>query len=229
MSVKNGKDYLYLVWKSTTKHKRYIVGQLTKNGKYEFCYRDDLQEAINAGFKPLVAFPDLSQTYYSDTLFQGFASRLPDKKRKDINKILDRYGLKDYDEYELLKRSHAILPIDTFEFVDPVFNANEPFVREFFISGLRHYMSCFGEDCKKKEAITRGDELLLEIDEGNVEDINAVKVLTKENCHIGYIPRYYSETVKEIIKAGRKISCNVTMVNAERNCDECIKMQLKVE
>ena len=90
-------------------------------------------------------------------------------------------------------------------------------------------MSCFGEDCKKKEAITRGDELLLEIDEGNVEDINAVKVLTKENCHIGYIPRYYSETVKEIIKAGRKISCNVTMVNAERNCDECIKMQLKVE
>ena len=120
MSYKNGKDYLYLVWQDKVSRRQYIVGQLSKNGRYEFCYSNEIEEAQKAGFELLVAFNDRNKIYYSDTLFMAFASRLPDKKRKDIQQILQKYGLQEYDAYELLKASGASLPIDSLKFVDPI-------------------------------------------------------------------------------------------------------------
>ena len=67
MSKKNGKDYLYLIWKSETTRRQYTVGQLTKNGQYEFQYTKEIDEALEVGFVPLVAFPDLKKTYYMVT------------------------------------------------------------------------------------------------------------------------------------------------------------------
>ena len=55
--------------------------------------------------------------YRSEELFPAFSSRLPDRKRKDIDKILKKYNLDEYDTYELLKRSGAKLPIDNLQFV----------------------------------------------------------------------------------------------------------------
>lgn len=60
--------------------------------------------------------------YKCEELFPVFSSRLPDRKRKDIKKILEKYGLKEYDSYQLLKRSGARLPIDNLQFVDPILN-----------------------------------------------------------------------------------------------------------
>ncbi|KAK2322454.1 DNA-binding protein, partial [Clostridioides difficile] len=68
-----------------------------KNGLYEFSYEYEIDEAIKAGFNALISFDDISKTYYSEDLFSPFASRLPDKKRKDINKILDKYDMSEYD------------------------------------------------------------------------------------------------------------------------------------
>ena len=58
MSYKNGKDYLYLVWQDKVSRRQYIVGQLSKNGRYEFCYSNEIEEAQKAGFELLVAFND---------------------------------------------------------------------------------------------------------------------------------------------------------------------------
>ena len=60
MSIKDGKDYLYLIWKSEKSRKQYIVGQLIKNGQYEFQYYSDVETAINDGFMPLLCFQDLN-------------------------------------------------------------------------------------------------------------------------------------------------------------------------
>ena len=73
MSLQNGKDYLYLIWQDSVSRRQFIVGQLSKNGEYEFRYSDDISLALNAGFQPLVAFEDISKTYYSDKLFPAFA------------------------------------------------------------------------------------------------------------------------------------------------------------
>ena len=85
MSIKDGKDYLYLIWKSNATGRQYIVGQLTKNGQYEFQYCKEYEEAIEAGFKPLVSFENPNTIYTCNDLFPVFASRLPDRKRKDTH------------------------------------------------------------------------------------------------------------------------------------------------
>ena len=50
-------------------------------------------------------------------LFAVFGARLPDKRRPEIKEILETYGMTEYDEFELLKRSGAKLPTDNYEFV----------------------------------------------------------------------------------------------------------------
>lgn len=87
MSVKDGKDYLYLIWKSEQTRNQYIIGQLTKNSQYEFQYGEEVQSAITDGFKPLLCFPDLNKVYKDDKLFAIFKSRLPDKKEKTFKQF----------------------------------------------------------------------------------------------------------------------------------------------
>ena len=48
-----------------------------------------------------------------------FSSRLPNPKRRDMDKILEKYGLAQYDGYELLRKNGGRLPIDTYEFICP--------------------------------------------------------------------------------------------------------------
>lgn len=131
MPQKDGKDYLYLIWKSEKSRKQYVIGQLIKNGQYEFQYADDIQNAINDGFTPLLCFPDVDKVYTDTKLFSVFASRLPDKKRKGIQNILKKYNLEEYDEYMLLKRSGARLPIDSLEFIDPILDMDGSGTRIF--------------------------------------------------------------------------------------------------
>lgn len=119
MSLGEGKDYIYLTWRDTETNIKYIIAQLSKNVQYEFNYGFEVHEAMKKGFKLLICFEQINKLYKSDILFPAFSSRLPDKKRQGIEKILLKYGMKEYDEYNLLKRSGARLPIDKLEFIDP--------------------------------------------------------------------------------------------------------------
>ena len=175
MSLRDGKDYLYLIWKSGQSGQQYIVGQLTRNSRYEFRYCDEVRNAIEDGFVPLLCFPDLDKQYEDEKLFSVFSSRLPDKKRKNIKDILKKYGLEDYDEYTLLKRS-----------------------------------------------------IFLKRDSENKHDANAVQMLDYSGKIIGYIPRYYSSSVAELLEAKKKISCHVYNVDKSKNCNECIKVIMEI-
>lgn len=92
MSLKDGRDYLYLIWKEQESKRRYTVAELSKNAKYRFQYGHEIKLAMLAGFEPLIAFPDIDKIYESEALFSVFASRLPDPKRKGIDKILKKYN-----------------------------------------------------------------------------------------------------------------------------------------
>ena len=203
MSVKYGKDYIYLVWKDIKTRRRYIVGELSKNGKFEFAYGFEVDEAIEHGFKLLISFEDKDKIYESDILFPVFSSRLPDMKRRGIDKILNKYGLEYYDDFKLLKRSGAKLPIDKLEFIDPILDENEDVIKRiFYLAGSRHYIGCFGESCNNSVKFNKDDKLKLELEPNNKFDKNAVKVLTLNNIHIGYIPRFYCESVVNLIQKG---------------------------
>ena len=227
MLQKDGKDYLYLIWKSEHSRKQYIVGQLVKNGQYEFRYAEELQAAVDDGFTPLLCFPDVQKVYTDKKLFPVFTSRLPDRKRRDIQNILDKYNLEEYDEYLLLKRSGARLPIDNFEFIDPIMDLDENIVRIFSLAGVRHYRGCDGENCEKAISVARGDEIVLRKEPDNSYDKNTVQALDVSGHLLGYIPRYYSEGVIKLMESNKKISCRVYYVDNDKNCNECIKVIIK--
>ena len=147
MSRANNRDYIYLIWKDYKTRQRYIVGELSKNGKYEFKYRINSRDRVmEKGFEPLIAFPDINEVYESYEIFPAFSSRLPDKRRKDIKEILSKYKLEKYDAFELLKKSGGKLPTDSLEFIDPIFLDEKNIEREFYIAGVRHYDYCNGEE-----------------------------------------------------------------------------------
>ncbi len=229
MSVKDGKDYLYLIWKSEQTKKQYIIGQLIKNGQCEFQYGEEVQSAITDGFKPLLCFPDLNKVYKDDKLFAVFKSRLPDKKRKNIQAILNKYDLKEYDDYMLLKRSGARLPIDNLEFIDPILNLDKDVIRIFFMAGVRHYLDCDGKDCTQAIKVTRGDEVFLWKEPNNSYDQNAIQLLDSSGKVLGYIPRYYSKGVIELLKLEKKILCHIYNVDKNKNCNECIKVIMEIK
>lgn len=228
MSKKEGRDYLYLIWKDSQTRKNYIVGELSKNGQYEFRYTGEVNEAISVGFELLISFKNLEKTYTSDTLFPTFSSRLPDKKRRDLDKILKKYNLETFDEYDLLKRSGARLPIDNLEFIDPIFldDNKENINRFFYVAGVRHYLGCSGENCYNTIDIKPLEELYLEPEPFNQYDSRAVKILNSNNDHIGYLPRYYCESVLELLKEGFKYKLTVIDVNKDKDCSECIKVKI---
>lgn len=228
MAIKDGKDYLYLIWKCSSNRRQYIVGQLTKNGQYEFEYCKEIQAAIQAGFTPLVSFEKTDVVYKSENLFPVFASRLPDRKRKDIKKILEKYGLDEYDAYQLLKKSGAKLPIDNLQFIDPILNYKSNFEKSFYVAGVRHYLGCNGNTCENAIPVTIGDQLFCVRESDNLHDKNAICIVDKKHNRLGYVPRYYAEAFVKFIEEGRIEECHVTSVTKEAYCDECIGVLVKI-
>lgn len=106
-----------LKWTDPTNLKTHIVGDIERvNSLYLFKYGYDIDVALQSGFSLLIPFEDKNKTYQSDFLFPCFSCRLPDKNRKDIGKILNKYKLNEYDELKLLASSGGKLPIDTLFF-----------------------------------------------------------------------------------------------------------------
>lgn len=230
MSIKCGRDYIYLVWKDIKTRRQYTVGQLSKNGQFEFRYDSDVEKAMKNGFKLLISFGDLNKVYKSDILFPVFSSRLPDSKRKGIGKILSKYGLDEYNDYKLLKRSGAKLPIDNLEFIDPILNEDEGSItRIFYLAGPRHCIGCNGKDCAKSESLAVNEKVKLVLEPENKFDKNAIRVLNSNDFHIGYIPRYYCESIIRLINKGYRCDCTICEVQKDNNCNECIKMKLDMK
>lgn len=219
-------NYLLLIWKDPETRRNYTVGKLTRGDCFTFQYYGEAENAEEAGWKLLGAFPTY-QEYRSNTMFPVFSSRLPDKKRRDIQNILEKYGLMEYDEFELLRRSGARLPIDTYEFIDPISPDDKEVTREFYITGIRYHSACQGSDCGALPGVKVGDMLLLEEEPENAYDPMAIRVLTQEKDVLGYVPRYYNKAILARLHDGMGYSCKITEVNANmRNCSECLKARL---
>lgn len=230
MSRRDNRDYIYLVWKDYKGRKRYIIGELSKNGKYEFKYRaSDVDVAIRNGFEPLIAFPDIEEVYSSYDVFPAFSSRLPDKRRKDIKEILGRYKLESYDAFELLKKSGGKLPTDSLEFIDPIFLDEMNIVREFYVAGVRHCDYCNEVNKNIHINLNINEELKLEQEYDNNHDKFAVKIMNKENKLIGYVPVFYSEAINEAIRSNRDIGCIVINKECSDSCEECIKVRITIK
>lgn len=221
-------NFLYLIWKNPNTRRNYIVGKLTRDEGYKFEYCEEYKEAMDSGWNKLEAFPE-EREYRSTELFTAFACRLPDKKRRGIETILEKYGLKEYDGYELLRKSAGRLPIDTYEFISPIFADDEIVEREIYVAGIKHMKGgCNGIDCAERPNVECGDLLDLVPEPTNKYDDHAVKVMTKKGAQLGYIPRYYSESVANRLARSITYLCTVKETTENADCGNCIKVLLQM-
>lgn len=223
----NIHNYLLLIWKDPISRRNYTIGKLTRSDKFYFEYFGEYESAREAGWRGLEAFPE-KKVYENTELFLPFSSRLPDKKRRDIKAILKKYDLPSYDEFELLRKSGARLPIDSYEFVDPIFPEDKTIKRDFFIMGIRHVADCEGKNCLDLPNVSIGDQLLFAEEPENKNDKYAIRVETANGEPLGYIPRYYNRGVLERLKKQSTYSCEIIDINQNGTCAECVKVRLSI-
>ncbi|MFT5874717.1 MAG: hypothetical protein ACI8WT_003694 [Clostridium sp.] len=114
------KNVIWMMWKND-QGEPFKVGELSKSDeKYYFKYDiDGVKKAEEYGFSLLPYLPRIDAEYFREELFRSFSKRLPWHGKKDVNSVIKEYNLKEYDEFELLKKSGGKTQTDSFEFVLP--------------------------------------------------------------------------------------------------------------
>lgn len=221
------KKEMWLIWKHPESRRRYKIGILTyEENKYTFKYVDpELNSATEVGFRYFPGFEDINEIYESSELFANIATRLPNTGRADYLEILNSYNLeKDSTQLEILKSTKGRLLTDNYEFV-PSFDSNKV---EFDVAGTRH---C--PDVKKcMNLINVNDKLLLELEPDNEYDKKAIKVIFYKNgikYHLGYVPRYYSSELAQLLENKKEYSAMIQSLNFESEInDEDITAYVKL-
>lgn len=221
------KNEMWLIWKQPETRRRYKVGSLTYDAeKYTFQYvNPELDDALEAGFFYFPGFEDLNKKYVNDDLFLNVETRLPNSSRKDYLEILNTYDLnKNASKLEILKATRGRLITDNYEFV-PAFDASKI---EFDVAGTRYCTNVR----KYANLIQVNDKLDLVLDSGNDYDSNAIKVILNKDgksYHLGYVPRYYSKELSDLLKRGVSYSAMIQGVNFESKLsDEDITVFVKL-
>jgi hypothetical protein len=217
-----------LIWKDPNTRKRYKVGELeASDQKYIFKYVDpDLSEAIGKGFKNYPTFPDLKKTYTSVDMFTTILERLPRKKRPDYKEILSRYNLEESSsDIEILTATRGRTPTDPFEFIQVLQNSPElPFEVKFEIAGIRHY-----DSPQLREEIGIGSALKLNQEPENKWDPYAVLVMTNSELTVGYVPKYYSKTITDMLVSNQGYHAEITRVDfSNETPDEWVQVSVRV-
>lgn len=225
------KNVIFVYRKNEMSHLREHIGTITRETEcYKFNYSDAYRNSEH--FSPIFPFLEKNKEYTSINLFPVFASRLPDPKRIDIKDILKKYGMTEYNQFDLLRESQGRLPIDTLEFVSQL---SEEYADgfTFFVAGASHYLAC-----KKKNdhiSLKKGDLLKLIHDENNIKDKYAVKILFN-NTIIGFIPIYYSQTYAQLLRKGYDLSAEVISIKEctcetpkSEKCVDCISIKIAVK
>ena len=219
---------LWLIWKDPKERRRYIIGELSEDSSnhYQFKYMNpELDDALKVGFNYFPGFPNLKETYQSDTLFANIATRLPNPNRPDYLEILNTYVLDmNSSKMTILKTTKGRLLTDNFEFV-PIFEENK---LEFEIAGISHYL-----DRKKlKKSLKINDNLELESENTNEKDQNAIKInYYKDNkkYQLGYVPRYYSKQLTKLLEEKVEYSAKIEKLNLDSPLnDEDVTVSVKL-
>ncbi|MDO5557914.1 MAG: HIRAN domain-containing protein [Clostridia bacterium] len=215
---------LWLIWKEPIKKRNYIIGILEyKKNRYFFKYVDpELNDARKSGLTNFPGFDVINKVYESVEMFSNIEVRLPNKGRPDYLDILNMYDLDIYStKMEILKNTNGKLLTDNFSFV-PVFNENKI---EFEVVGIQ-YRNGINE---VKNELVKNSSIVIERDEKNEYDKYAIRVLFKNN-HLGFIPRYYSKQVSELMKKSVRYSAKVKNITKERtiNNEERVRLFVRI-
>lgn len=106
---------LNLYWMDINKN-NYCIAKLERNNSHYTLYinEKELKSAIKNGCMGIGNINFLSSKYESIELFSFFKNRIPNENNPKIKNILEQYGLKEFDEMELLKATGGKLRTDRY-------------------------------------------------------------------------------------------------------------------
>lgn len=197
-------EELILVWKHPVTRLRYVIGRLWRDWQgYHFRYDSahrGIDEALEAGFRVLDAFPALVEEYEAPELFATFARRLPPRWR---HQGLRDIGIDPDDPFDYFRRTGGRLATDTLEFLEPIRRTYDPLCLEytvrFPVAGWHYYDGEAVIDLVKP-----GDPVRLELESDNRFDPSAVRTLLgTEQTLVGYVPAIYAWHIDESVVENR--------------------------
>lgn len=94
----------------------YYLGDLYKENEYYVFYINEigLSKALKKGCFGIGSINITNKINKSKQLFDFFKNRIISKNSPHIDEFLQNIGLKQYDEYEILKRTHLNLLTDNY-------------------------------------------------------------------------------------------------------------------
>ncbi|MBR3614756.1 MAG: hypothetical protein IKL55_06220 [Clostridia bacterium] len=116
-------EYLYLKWIDYKTNKKYLIGALFRDkekGKYYFkLSKAHVEKALKekAITEIILPFSDYDKIYESDEIFAIFKIRLPRLEKyskEELEELLKDLDMKEYDEFEYLRKTNGILETDKF-------------------------------------------------------------------------------------------------------------------
>jgi len=211
---------LFLAWQDSVRRLWFPVGRLSREGQlYRFEYLHGALEARRqAGFAPLISFPDLEVIYLSETLFPMFHNRVMGPSRAEYHDYLTWLDIPAAaaEPLLLLARGGGHRATDAFEvFPAPEVSPEGLYRALFFVHGLRYMPEA---SRKRAEQLEVGERLLLMRGVQNGTEPDALMLRTAEvrgrddRYLLGYCPRYLLTDLKELL-GGPRIDVRVQRVN----------------
>jgi hypothetical protein len=208
---------LFLAWQAPNRA-WFPVGRLDADvPSHHYCFgytKGAEQAARQAGFTPLLSFPQFAEKYESSELFPLFQNRVLDSGRKDFATYLTSLDLapNTNDPIEILSVSGGERQTDNLE----VFPRIKPksdgaFVCRFFLHGWRYMPEAARVRAME---LLAGEELGISLELTNPVDSVAIQVTTRDYAFVGWAPRYLVPDLLTAISANPHIAARAVRVNA---------------
>jgi hypothetical protein len=208
---------LIVNWQSETTREILPVAELvvTTTGegeRFEFGYLEGVRAALEKGFQPFLAFPDLDRRYAGSALFPFFQNRVLPTTRPDYLDYVAALGLnaETANVVELLGRSEGRRHTDRIETVlaaqrDP---DTGRYVTRFLARGVRHVLGAESAIL----GLNEGDTLRATLDSANPKNPRARLLRFGEEA-IGFVPDYLLADMEALDRADASPTFTVERIN----------------
>jgi hypothetical protein len=185
---------LFLAWQDKARSRLWFpIGRLDADqGRHRFRFRyiqgaDRAQQ--EAGFAPLVDFPDMHASYEASELFPLFKNRVIATGRPDFSDYMRQLDLPaGADPIEILSVDGGYRATDSFEVFPKLVRLPEGKFRcRFFLHGTR-YLPAAAQS--RLEALRPDERLHITLELTNPATHLALQVQTQDYFMIGWAPRY---------------------------------------
>ena len=209
---------LYLAWQDKRLTRAWFpVGRLdvsSGEGGYRFRYIKGAERAsAQAGFEPLMDFPDWKRTYESSVLFPLFMNRIIPAGRGDFANYLRMLDLPEGSEpADIMEVDGGYRATDSFEVFPQIELGQEGMFRSrFFLHGSRHVSAAARQ---RIDSLQPGERLNVSIELTNPASGMAVQIQTVDYHVIGWAPRYLvDDLVRAIAESSNGYGAQVVRVN----------------